>query len=256
VRISEILHRLYRLVAVVLLVTVPQIIAQQQHSTLQADRKVVVPARPSWENTPTNEATALPVSPREKVLRQNRSDSFNNTLGIAPRLEDIAKNGGGVGRSVDGLYVPPFPDSAAVVIGSVLSAQSHLSTDHTAIYTELKVQIEKILKDNTASLVPEGSAYILERGGSVNLNGHILHYPASDGLDLIDVGKRYMLFLYTKPAVLESFGVRKAWLLDQNHPQPAGAYRAGGDDVAPYVTMTESEFTSYVERAIQAHSTR
>jgi hypothetical protein len=254
VRIS---YTLQALISAVCLMAAPQIIAQQQQSTLQAERKVVVPAPPSWGNTPTDEGTTQPASPREKVLRQNRSDSFNDRLGLAPRLEDNARTGKGVGRTVDGLYIPPLPvDSAIVVLASVLSAQSHLSTDHTAIYTELKVQIEKILKDNTASLVPNGYVDILERGGSVNLNGQTLRYPVSASLDLIDVGKRYMLFLYTKPAVLDAFGVTKAWLLEKNHPQPAGAYRAGAEDVAPYVTMTESEFTSYVQRAIQAHSTR
>lgn len=239
------------------LIAAPQVVAQQQRSTLQEDRQVIVPARPSWENTPTDESTTQPVTPNEKALRQSRSDAFNNTLGLAPRLEDQAKAGGGVGMAIDRGYIPPLPvDSPSIVVASVISAESHLSADHTAIYTELKLQIEQVLKDDTGTLAPSASADVLERGGTVTLNGETLHYPISTSSGPIDLGKRYLLFLYAKPAALKAFGVTRAWLLEQNHPLPTRAYRAGTADVAPYMAMNESEFTSYVQHAIRTHSTR
>jgi hypothetical protein len=233
-------------------------IAAQQPSSLQQDRQVVIPARPSWERVPTPETVNVPLTGQQKQLRQNRSDSFNHRLGLAPKLEDAAQAGGGVGATTDHGFIPPLPvNSPAIIVGKVISAQSHLSSDHTTIYTELKVQIEKILQDTSANLVPQGSLDILETGGAVTINGRSLHYPVSNSSGLVDVGKRYVLFLHTKPPGLGAFGITKAWLLDQGHPQPTRAYRPSDqENVGRYMAMTEPEFISHVEQAIEEHNIR
>jgi hypothetical protein len=233
-------------------------ISAQQSTNLQQDRQVVIPARPSWERVPTPEAVNAPLSGPQKQLRQNRSDSFNHRLGLAPKLEDTAQAGGGIGATTDHGFIPPLPvNSPAIVVGKIISAQSHLSSDHTTIYTELKVEIEKILQDTSANLVSHGSLDILETGGAVTLNGKVLHYPVANNSGLVDVGKRYVLFLHTKPPGLDAFGITKAWLLNQGHPQPTQAYRPNDqENVGRYTAMTELEFISHVEQAIEEHNTR
>jgi hypothetical protein len=249
---------LYSLTCAAALVFSPQITAQQQPSSLQQDKQVVLPARPAWENAPTDETAAKPITLKDKALRQSRSDSFNNKVGLAPRLEDSTRGASGVGGSPDRGYIPPLPvDSPAIVVAKVLSAQSHLSTDHTTVYTELKLQVEQVLKDDAASLTPNGSLDILERGGTVTLSGQTVHAPVANSADLIDVGKRYLLFLYAKPSAQAAFGVTRAWLLNQGHPQPTRAYRPDdAENVGRYMAMSESEFISYVQHAIEQHSTR
>jgi len=249
-------------IAVVL--AVPSITAQQspipvqQPSGLQQERQVVVPARPSWADTPTDESMAQPLTAQEKQLRQARSNAFNHKLGLAPKLEDVAHDGGGIGAATDHGFVPPLPvDAPAIVVARVLSARSHLSGDHTAIYTELKVQLEKVLKDTNGTLSAGGSLDVLEPGGTVSLNGHTLRYPVSTSAAVIDIGKRYVLFLQTKPADLNAFGLAKAWMLNENHPQPTHAYRLNDEEnVGRYTAMTEPEFISYIEHARETHSTR
>lgn len=236
--------------------------AQQSPTTLQQQRQVVLPPRPSWENVPSDEAATQPVTEADKALLQARSDAFNTKIGHPPRLEDVHQTvpaGGhpaGVGGSTDHGYVPPLPvNSTAVVVAKVLSAQSHLSTDHTTIYTELKLQIQKLIKDSTGSLAENGSLDVLETGGTVRLNGQVLHYPLTSDSGLLDIGNRYLLFLYSKPSLLHAFGVSKAWSLNLGHPQPASAYRANDlDNVARYTAMNESEFISYVQHAIESNT--
>jgi hypothetical protein len=237
------------------LISVP-LTAQQDPTALQQGRHVVLPSRPSWENLGTDAAASTPATPEEQKFRQARSNAFNNGLGLAPRLEDAQTRG--VGEAVDRAYIPPLPtDASVIVVARVLSAQSLLSSDHTAIYTELKLEPEKILKDNTTSLASSASFVVLERGGSVNLNGRVLRYPIAKNSDLVDIGKRYLLFLYAKPSPQAAFGVTKAWLLTNNHPEPTRAYRADdSENISRYMNMSETEFTSYVQRAIETSSTR
>jgi len=225
----------------------------QQPSGLQQERQVVLPERPSWAGTPTDESIAQPLTAQERQLRQARSDSFNHKLGFAPRLEDVAHAGGGVGAATDHGFVPPLPvDAPAIVVAKVLSAQSHLSSDHTSIYTELKVQLEKVLKDTGAGLSAGGSLDVLEPGGTVILNGQTLRYPVSTSTAVVDIGKRYVLFLHNKPANLNAFGIATAWMLNGSHPQPTRAYRLNDqENVGRYTSMTEPEFLSYVQRAIE-----
>jgi hypothetical protein len=249
--------------SIAVILAVPSITAQQssipsqQPSGLQQERQVVLPAPPSWVGTPTDESLAQPFTVQEKQLRQARSNSFNTKLGFAPRLEDVAQTGGGIGAATDHGFVPPLPvDAPSIVVGKVLSAQSHLSSDHTSIYTELKVQLEKVLKDNSTRLSAGGSLDILEPGGSVILNGQTLRYPVSTSTAVIDIGKRYVLFLHNKPANLNAFGITRAWMLNENHPQPTRAYRLNDqENVGRYTSMTEPEFISYIEHAIEIHST-
>jgi hypothetical protein len=249
--------------SIAVILVVPSITAQQpsipvqEPSGLQQERQVVLPARPSWAETPTDESMAQPLTAQEKQLRQARSDSFNHKLGFAPRLEDVAQTGGGIGAATDHGFVPPLPvDVPTIVVARVLSAHSHLSGDHTGIYTELKVQLEKVLKDTATKLSPGGALDILEPGGTVILNGQTLRYPVSTSASVIDVGKRYVLFLYKKPGDLNAFGVTKAWMLNENHPQPTRAYRLNDqENVGRYTSMTEPEFISHVERAIETNTT-
>ncbi|HEY2360359.1 MAG TPA: hypothetical protein VGK36_04545 [Candidatus Angelobacter sp.] len=236
----------------------PQVIGQQQPTSLQKDRHIILPAHPQWENVPTDEAATQPTNGHDKALRQARSEAFNDRLGLAPKLEANNPNMVGVGGTTDRAYIPPLPvDSSAIVVGKVTLAQSHLSADHTAIYTELKVQIESVLQDKAGNLAASGTLDILERGGTVNFQGKTLHHPVSENSGLLDIGQRYVLFLNEKPPALGAFGVTKAWRLNQGHPEPTQAYRADDtENVGRYMSMTESEFTSYVRRAIETHSTR
>ena len=223
----------------------------------------MLPARPSWENVPTDEAATLPTTDAERKLRQARSDAFNSKIGHPPKLEDIQQvsaaggHPGGVGGHVDHGYMPPLPvNSAAIVVAKVLSVQSHLSSDHTAIYTELKLRVEKVLKDSTAALTADGSLDVLETGGTVRLNGQILRQPLTSDSGLLDIGNRYVLFLQSKPSPLNAFGITKAWSLTQGHPQPVSAYRANDlDNVARYTAMNESEFVNYVQLAVDSNTT-
>jgi hypothetical protein len=235
-----------------------QMIAQQP-TDLQKARHVVIPARPQWENIPTDETTTQPITVHDKALRQARSEAFNDKLGLAPTLGGNDPRAIGVGGATDQGYIPPLPtDSPVIIVGKVLSAQSHLSADHSAIYTELKVQIENVLKDNGGFLRAKDSLDILERGGTVSFNGKTLHHPISEGSGVLDLGQRYVLFLNEKPPALSAFGVTKAWRLTQNnHPEPTRAYRTDDtENVGRYMSMTESEFTLYVQRAIESHSFR
>lgn len=95
-----------------------------------------------------------------------------------------------------GIPALPVAESDVVLVGGVLHAQAHLSSDKTGIYSEFTVQVDEVLRDSgKASLLP-GVVVSVERfGGAVRFpSGAIQRYEAV-GQGMPRVGERYVFFL-------------------------------------------------------------
>jgi hypothetical protein len=144
-------------------------------------------------------------TPSEKILRRVRESRKKNFF---PFVTDP-------GTLVDGqqettallfeniVYVenadPSYPASlaAAIVVGTIVTAKGFVSEDRTYVYSDFKIRVDQILKqDPTASLVVGGHLIASRAGASVTFpSGHISHYVV-DGRGMPKVGKQYLMFLW------------------------------------------------------------
>jgi hypothetical protein len=113
---------------------------------------------------------------------------------------------------------------AAVVIGTVLSADAFVSEDRDFVYSDYKIKIERILKsdigrafqvaDNITAWVP---------GGSVHFpSGHTRHFLI-DGRGFPEVGGQYVLFLGREDPRLNEYEIWTAYELKNGVVLPLDA---------------------------------
>jgi hypothetical protein len=95
-----------------------------------------------------------------------------------------------------GLSAFPIERSSAVVIGEVIEAEAHLSTDETKIYSESSVRVDEVLKNDQLIFLSPQSRITVERlGGRVRFPSGKIVTAAVSNQDLPRVGRRYVLFL-------------------------------------------------------------
>ena len=90
-------------------------------------------------------------------------------------------------------------DADAIVIATVKSGDSFLTEDESFLYTNHKVTVEDVLKDNSASPLHTDSTITVTRtGGMITLNGKRVVAIDKSGLPL-QLKKQYLLFLTYLP---------------------------------------------------------
>jgi hypothetical protein len=141
--------------------------------------------------------------------------------------------------------IDPFPASAAaVVIGTVVAGQSYVSSDRTYVYSDYKVQVDSILKQDPIAKLTTGTQVTVSRpGGSVHFpSGHLTHFLVM-GTGFPKVGAKYLLFLSKLDPDATDYEVATAYELD-GLVQPL-------DDYEPqFEGMSSTAFLAKVKDAI------
>ena len=95
-----------------------------------------------------------------------------------------------------GLSPLPVEKSQIVIIGKVVDAQAHLSENEKSVYSEFKIEIKKVLKNNEQISFEEDKYITVEREGGV------VQYPsgyktlfAVQGQQMPVVGQEYVFFI-------------------------------------------------------------
>lgn len=149
------------------------------------------------------------------ATRAARSRFFDSSTDVLSSLDSIA-----VERDVH--YYPvvlpelPLDQADSVVIGTVLDAACYFSTSHSAIYTEVKLNVKKVLKGNGVPTQP----YLLMEGGSViSSNGPAREVGSGLGLPL-EVGAEYLFFMNKFPGDDQAMRPLKAWRVVEQNVSP------------------------------------
>ena len=145
-------------------------------------------------------------------------------------------------------------------MGTVIDYHSFLSSDHTAIYTELYIGIEKVLKSRSSEIAPGKLLTILTSGGTLRYNGKLLTFPPiGSTVDELDVSERYVLFLKSNPK-LQSYQNLEAWRLENDHAIPMDLTQRASSQKDPnlirYSQLTESEFLREIETQAESDTTK
>jgi hypothetical protein len=133
--------------------------------------------------------------PKERSKRKEKNKHFDKRTLVS---DDPTPRVAAVARVIEGYDLPALPvaQSGLIIRGEVLNSQAFLSNDKSGVYTELRVNIQKVIKNSLPVQVNQGELITVEReGGIVRYpNGHQrLHQLAGEGMPA--VAKQYVLFL-------------------------------------------------------------
>lgn len=144
----------------------------------------------------------------------------------------------------------PFPvaRSYAAVIGTVLSGKAFVSKDHTYVYSDYQVRLDRVLKQALSANLAVGGRIVVSRGGgTIHFpSGRIRHYiRQNEGYPA--VGSQYLFFL-VKPDFPEpefELFTGAVYELRDGKVRPLDDEQLGRFD-----DMSESVFMGKVEQAI------
>ena len=95
-----------------------------------------------------------------------------------------------------GLPAIPAAKSSAIVIGTVIKAEAHLTEDKTAIYSEFTVSIDTVVKNDSENPIDIRRPLTVERsGGRVRMPSGKIVVSWTSHQNMPQVGSRYVLFL-------------------------------------------------------------
>lgn len=153
-----------------------------------------------------------------------------------------------------GLPALPVAQSQLIILGEVLDAQAYLSEDKTAVYSEFKIRIDSVPKDDAASGVAPGAILFAQRsGGRVRFrSGHVvLQHTRGQGLPR--VGRRYALLL--TGAQDQNFGILTGYELKAGRVALLDNPGGGTHAISKYGGVSEEEFLRQLQLAIAANKT-
>lgn len=147
---------------------------------------------------------------------------------------------------IERLPAIPSAQSDAVVIGELLEARAYLTEDNREVYTQYRVVVQQVLKNQGSSDAKAGAVFTVKRkGGRVRFpSGHIQTYRlSSQGVPR--VGRRHLIFLEHCDQ-MSDFLVLTAYELYNDRVIPV-------DDVESqkrYQNLSEAEFLKVVRSAL------
>jgi hypothetical protein len=129
-------------------------------------------------------------------LRQDKNQRYKNEHG---ELLMNQPDGQIYGRVDEASSPPPIPVSASdvIIVGTVTKAQPYLDELERFIYSELTVQIEEVIKNDTPLPLAPNTSIVADRvGGALRLpDGRVLRYVVSGAGALPTSGRRHVFFL-------------------------------------------------------------
>jgi len=183
-----------------------------------------------------------------------RSSSFNDvTHTKAPLATSDVSDATVQGMSVYHVRLEPLPASISdtIVLGQVVGYQPYLSGDHTAVYTELKIKVDKIVKERTGTIDLSTTISIPRLGGTVQLpDGRTIRQFVPKAEQMPEVGGVYVFFLNYNQS-LQWFDLVKAWRIDGESVTPTDAVDAADmtSGKSNFKNMNKSQFLQEVEVA-------
>jgi hypothetical protein len=213
-----------------------------------------------WAETAVPQAPP-PIDDQQRSLRAMRSSTFNdNTHSKAPLDSDSASEATVQGMSVYHVRLEPLPASISdtIILGQVVGYQPYLSADHTTVYTELKVTVEKIFKNRPGTVDPSTTISIPRIGGTVQLpTGRTVRQFVPHAEQALDIGGKYVLFLNYNHD-LQWFDLVKAWRLDGDSVTPTDTIDAADVErgKSSFRNMNKSQFLQQVEAAASRPSSQ
>lgn len=197
----------------------------------------------------TNYEPSEPRSGMSPSVRRERNSRYDNRGGIKedPNVSLVATS------AHWGTQLAPLPvvQSDEIVLGKVIDAEAHLSTDRTGIYSEFTLEVEDTYKRrNSGPIYPGAKIAVIREGGAVKFaSGHIQGYIVAHQ-NMPRIGARYLLFL-KQGQDSESFDIVTGYQLRDHKVTPLDSLEI----FAGYNGVSETDFLDAVRDVIN-HATQ
>lgn len=127
--------------------------------------------------------------------RKNKSKKYNKVDVLNPNINEDTIEVAFYDWEID-LESIPVDKSQVIVIGKINDSQAHLSESNSSVYSEFKIEVEKVLKDDVPLNLKDNKYLFAERQGG------IVRYPSGfetwyfvAGQRMPKTGNKYVLFL-------------------------------------------------------------
>ncbi len=175
------------------------------------------------------------------ALADGAAESTHHTI-----LDTVSIPIAGVHQDPPGIPVT----GTAVVIGTILSGNSFMSKNHTAVYSDYQVRVDEVLKQGPTATLAVGDQVVASRpGGAIHFpSGHrtnflIIHHG------LPEIGSQYILFLFKAVPNLPEYEIA----FESSYLVKNGRVFALDDAKEQfYEGMSEPVFLDIVKKAIVA----
>lgn len=150
------------------------------------------------ENSKTDFPSISYESSRDNIVdfnRRNKSKKYNKIDVLNPDITENDEEVAFFDWEVD-LSAMPVDKSQAIIIGKILDRKAYLSESKTSVYSEFKIEVEKVLKDDISLDFRDEKYLFVERQGG------IVQYPSGfetwyfvAGQKMPKLGSKYVIFL-------------------------------------------------------------
>jgi hypothetical protein len=149
-----------------------------------------------WSRFPTVDYNAPePTDSTEKEKRKQKNKHYDGKHLV---METLSNSGVATMVASEAFFqLPPLPisESGVILIGHVLSSEGHLSNDKAAVYTELNVQVDSVLKGAVPTLSQTNLISVTRIGGTVRYPSGRTQLYAISNQNMPRVGTQYLFFL-------------------------------------------------------------
>jgi hypothetical protein len=160
---------------------------------------------------------AEPTDPKEREKRIKKGKKYEKPEYADLTINDSSEVVTTFSHWASGLSATPTDRSATIIVGNVTEARAFISPGKIRVYSEFRVDVSEVLKDDADSSIKCGSSLVIDRiGGRVQFaNGNVGQYWIS-GQGMPRVGGRYLLFL-TKPDADAGYSILTGYELRDGH---------------------------------------
>lgn len=137
-----------------------------------------------------------PADAEDRARRRDKSSRYDNRNMVA--LPQDSWRTPGATRFDDwdaGLDPLPVAQSDAIVVGQMVDAQAHLSTDKSGVYSEFTLRAEKVFKGDSSLLSPDNLIVAEREGGRVRFTPNDIDLYSVAGMGMPRMGHKYVVFL-------------------------------------------------------------
>jgi hypothetical protein len=184
--------------------------------------------------------------PEKNAKRKEKAKRYNDNDLVDSRGEPGADEAALFLEPHSTLPALPVAESEIVVVGTIATAEALLSESKRNVFSEFTVTVEDVLKSKSQG-VEQGSVLTIDRvGGHVKYpNGHTILYRIA-GLNMPQVGGRYLLFL-TSTHSKEDISISTGYQLTPNGAIPLDELH----QFASLTGVTEVDILQRVRNLIQ-----
>ena len=225
----------------------------QQVTPTQSTSAKRLPVKGQKKNFPAVEYPSDQLIPDE--ARRTKSKKYDKYIVLNPNIVEDSEEIS-FGHWLKSTNALPIIDSDFVAVGTLIDAKAFLSEKKTSVYSEFKIEIEKVFKGSDALIENKKFVRAEREGGIVLFPQGVKTWYHVSGQGMPSVGGRYLFFLthdfpqYGRQS--KDLFLLTAYFLQEGKVQPLDSADGGTHPTAThYLDASEAKLLSDVEGVVK-----